>query len=516
MSVSGNLTRSLAAISGAVSDDIPFWGCGLLGQLHGISDGTAHGDMKRMIDGLKVANPYGKVHFWNWNLAPMNPKDGGKENLTSDFIFMPEQWGTNTVEGKYVREANTVGFLDSEGEWCPAQMADIFLGANEPDIHGSCMGSMMGSCKAPCTPAEVAAGDCPIAHLNSDQGSASPNSKGHCDCWSDSHATGCGYWPVNGVDNEQQPLPTCWDNPQCVTAVMNQWRDTAKIVTAKGYKYLTTPLVAVNMDYMRSFLKHACDGCSDISCGCPTHIGWHFYANDCLSQGMSGYDNYQEKLDKTVELMEEFPFLLGAIVNEVGMLNCDMSTPAAICEPDGASMVYPAKDQPNHACPSTPTLPNGFATFIEHLIQLASKSYTSDGRRAVAAFTWFNLDMAGGTYNLRMFNDDGSMNAAGEAYIKSCQAWASGGPMPGPVPVPRPTPTPAPSPAPVPTPVPTPAPSSSCNVGDPVPCPGYAGAFCAGDQCCPDSSTCPSANPGFNKCSSGKTQDCTGMGLMLL
>lgn len=148
--------------------------------------------------------------------------------------------------------------------------------------------------------------------------------------------------------------------------------------------------------------------------------------------------------------MEKWPFLQGAIVNEVGMLNCAMDTPDAICIPNGPDQKYPALSQPNHACPSTEELPNGLATFVEQLLSRVSKALTSDGRRAVASFTWFNQNMAGGTYNLQVFNDDGSLNELGESYMSACQAWASGSPMPSPVPTPVPTPSPSPSPTPSP------------------------------------------------------------------
>merc|ERR1712137_1107949 len=173
------------------------------------------------------------------------------------------------------------------------------------------------------------------------------------------------------------------------------------------------------MTWMRKFVTKACETCTDISCGCPTHVGWHFYANDCEPE-KGGYQNFQEKLDATISLMNDFPHLQGAIVNEVGMLNCAMDTPDAICIPNGPHQKYPALDQPNHDCPSTPTLPNGLATFVEELLRRVSLAKTSDGRRAIASFTWFNQDMAGGTYNLQTFNGDGSLNAVGESYIKSC------------------------------------------------------------------------------------------------
>jgi len=317
---------------------------------------------------------------------------------------------------------------------------------------------------------------------------------------------------VNGVSGNQ-PLPTCWENEECVAAQINGWRGTSKILAAKGYKYSTAPLVAVNMDYIRSFLTHACDGCTELACGCPTHIGWHFYANDCLSGGADkGYADFKRKLDETVKIMEEFPFIQGAIVNEVGMLNCAMDTPDAICIPNGPNQKYPALSQPDHACPSTETLPNGLASFITDLLSMVSRAKTSDGRRAVSSFTWFNLDMAGGTYNLRLFNDDGTVNAAGEAYITACQAWASDSPFPTPSPTPK-VPTPLPTPQPMPRPEPTPEPRpATCNVGDAVSCPG-GGSMCGGNQCCPGGITCPSADASFDGCPQAKTEDCTGQGL---
>jgi hypothetical protein len=483
---------SMFLIAGlASSTEQPFWGCGMLGGMPGINvDGSTSTAMQTMIDGLKVTNKYdGKVAYWNWNYAPMDNDaagGGGHQYLTKDFVFMPENWGIGAAEDEYVRTANQANFLDSSGTVCKGTMADIFLGANEPDIYGSCMGDMMGACTGPCTDAETASG-CPTAHLQSPQGSGSPTSAGHCDCYTDSHATGVGFWPVSGV-SAYQPLPTCWQNSECISSIMSSWKKTAATVSAKGYKYLSAPLVAVNMDWMRSFVEKACTGCSDISCGCPTHIGWHFYADDCRPDE-GGYADFQKKLDATVQLMEAFPHIQGAIVNEVGMLNCAMDTPDAICIPDGPDQKYPALSQPNHACPSTSALPNGLGSFVEHLLQQAAGSVTSDGRRAVVSFTWFNLDMSGGTYNLRLFNDDGTINEVGKSYISACQAWASAtnvGPSPTPAPPSPAQPTPAP---------PTPSGrNASCTAPENPKCNSLSGDCCPASDgtmldCCSSAST---------------------------
>jgi hypothetical protein len=138
-----------------------------------------------------------------------------------------------------------------------------------------------------------------------------------------------------------------------------------------------------------------------------------------------GYDDFQAKLNATAQLMEDFPHLMGAIVNEVGMLNCAMDTPTAQCIPNGPSQKYPAESQPNHACPNTPELPNGLSTFLAKLLDMVAGAKTSDGRGVVKGFSWFNLNMAGGTYNLRLFDDDGTMNDLGKTYIQACQKWAN-------------------------------------------------------------------------------------------
>jgi hypothetical protein len=249
--------------------DGPFWGCGLLGELPGISsDGTVAAPTAQLIAGLKATSSRKQVSFWNWNLATMRNDDGTMQNLTKDFVFMPDQWGFGVVDPTTVRPANTANFIDSEGNICPATMGEIFLGANEPDIIGSCMGSMMGTCTGSCTAAEVASG-CPVSHLIGPP--ADPLPDGHCDCWTDSHATGVGYWPLAGCTG-LQPLPDLFNQPACVKVVLGNWRQTAAIAAKKGYKYLTTPLIAANMKWMRSFIEAACDGCSEMSCGCPTHV----------------------------------------------------------------------------------------------------------------------------------------------------------------------------------------------------------------------------------------------------
>lgn len=409
------------ASTAPVGDEGPTWGCGLVGHLPGITqNGTASAQTKRLIDGIKSSSSLGKVSYWNWNLAPQSTEDG-EEHLTSDFLFMPEQWGAGVVNDQYVRVANKANFLDSNGKACPATMADVFLGMNEPDISGSCMGNMFGSCTKSCSEASVAAGDCPAAVLGSDQ-PAHANSKGECNCWQFSHATGVGFWPVQGCAG-QQPLMTLFEDPVCTDVVMSSWKQTAAIAFKKGYKYLSTPLVAANMQYATDFIEHACKECQEISCGCPQYVAFHFYAYDCQPVSTGGYKTFRDRINHVKGLMEKHSFIKGAIINEVGMLNCAGEMDNPICIPNNGK--YPASGEANHQCPKNKELPNGLSTFVEELLDIVAKAKTSDGRAVVKAFSWFNLNMAGGTYNLRLFDDTGKLNEVGESYIRGCSKWGT-------------------------------------------------------------------------------------------
>lgn len=219
---------------GLDTSDDPLWGCGLLGPLPGISkDGETTAETQRFIDSLKKSSSFQKVSYWNWNLAPMST-DQGPEYLSKDFLFMPEMWGAGVVKKQWVRTAGESNFVDGNGHISPAQMANLFLGMNEPDIQGSCMGNMFGTCVRPCTAEAVAQHDCPTAISDVNAPPARPNSRGMCDCWSDSVATGVGFWPVGGC-NAQQPLPKLWSQePGCIDQVMKNWQKTAQTAVKMG------------------------------------------------------------------------------------------------------------------------------------------------------------------------------------------------------------------------------------------------------------------------------------------
>jgi len=402
-------------------DSDPVWGCGLVGHLPGVSPtGEASPETQRLIDGIKKSSSFNKAWYWNWNLAPSGESER-EQHLTKDFLFMPEQWGVAPVKEALLRPAGEAHFPDSNGVPSPASMADIFLGYNEPDIRGSCMGDLFGECVQPCDKEAIEKNDCPAARLHPVKGGYpnSANKKGQCDCWKFSQATGAGFWPVEGC-SVAQPLPTLFEDGTCVDVVMAHWRDTARVAMSKGYKYLTTPLVATSIDYARQFLTKACATCQDISCGCPVYVAFHFYAYDCQPEKLKGYATFKKRLNATAKIMEEFPFVKGAIINEVGMLNCgDPSSP--VCVPDSGQ--YPASEQDDGGCPATDELPKGIPSFLDRLFDHVIAAKTSDGRPVVKAFAWFNENGAGGTYDLRLFDEDGQVSNIGEAYMKSCARW---------------------------------------------------------------------------------------------
>merc|ERR1712039_997669 len=171
------------------------------------------------------------------------------------------------------------------------------------------------------------------------------------------------------------------------------------------------------MNWGKSFIDHACATCKEVKCGCPTHFAFHFYAYDCQPDLDSGYKAFQAKIDFVKDMMEkpEYSFIKGALVNEVGILNCaDQQHGAPICVPNTGK--YPGKTLPNHACSNT-------ADYIRKLMAKVRAAKTKDGRGVVKGFTWFNENMDGGTYNLQLFNADGSVNEAGKAYVDECKKW---------------------------------------------------------------------------------------------
>lgn len=487
--------KSAIGESAAARDGLS-WGCGLVGKLPGIyrsgSQIEVTSDMQRFIDKVKLSSDYHKVTYWSWALQPPG------QPLSSDFLFMPENWGSGGVDPNGVLQAN--GMVNG------LEIADVFLGMNEPDIAGSCMDhEMFGKCTGPCDPDEESY--CParpapwlphpqtkkvtatweqgicsryeerqdtMSQYGSIDAAQPPNfsgieidlapatDRGHCRCTA---ATGSGFFSIKGCQ-DHQPLPTLFQAPhdmQCIGTVMGAWKQMAGVAASKGYKHLSTPLIAMDLSYARAFIDTVCDcdqdhncACTEISCGCPTHVAFHWYAFDCRPAATRSYEDLSKKLNDIADLMSDFPFIQGAIINEVGILNCapsgnDTASKANLhkanvrpppnyhatsprpkakqklphpekgCLPNTG--LYPAKCLAGNACPSSPELPLGLPSFIDQLFDLMINAKTADGRSVVKGFSWFNFHGAGGTYNLELFHKNGSVNEAGEAYMRNCEKW---------------------------------------------------------------------------------------------
>lgn len=154
------------------------------------------------------------------------------------------------------------------------------------------------------------------------------------------------------------------------------------------------------------------------------YVAFHFYGRDCQpdhDEGTGGYGELRRKLDATAKLMETYPFIKGAIVNEVGMLNC-AGTSTNGCIPNSGK--YPATAGIDGACPIASPLVNGIASFMEKTMDMLTTAKTTDGRSVVKSISWYNEKMVGATYNLLLFTDEGQLTDLGEAYISACKKWA--------------------------------------------------------------------------------------------
>jgi len=387
----------------------PFWGCGLVGK-----DIDPSKPVWRDLAGaLKATNAFGKVSTWNWDTAPQHD-----EKLSSDFLFFPEsQCGA-------ISKGQEKGFPQpGDALVGDSTVASMALGANEPDQPGFCQtyGPLPGS-PGPltnCDSEKMRAGQCPPP----------PND---CTCfdWNTLHyckynVTGCGMWPV-GAQGEcssggTAPFPyqcfgehksICAEGPggdcceaKCRDAAARNFNDFYHEMGNRGYTYATAPLVASDLSFSRDIMGAAgCDapevklatGGERLRKGCPTHSAFHFYSTGCPEPGAS-IQGFKDKVQTAKRLNSDFN-LAGTVVNELGSL--DSLDPAGQpCAPERISGMM--------------------SDLFEHL-------QTEEGRGVVSQMVWFNQDKTGGTFDLRLVNDDTQMlTPLGEQYQQSCLKWAA-------------------------------------------------------------------------------------------
>lgn len=254
------------------------------------------------------------------------------------------------------------------------------------------------------------------------------NAKGQCHCKA---ATSVGFYDVENC-SKLQPLPSLFRDHEsrCIDAVMHYWRETAKAAADRGYQFLSTPLVNWDIGWVRSFIENACKcdwnghcACTDVSCGCPTHVGMHWYSYDCQPYASGGYHKLSEQIRQVGEIMDDYPFILGALINEIGILNC-WPGPDYSCLPNSGN--FPAACFENNRCPANQEQPNGMTSFIDEVFRRVI--HAKSPRRKlpiIKGLSWFNMHGEGGTYDLALFENNGSVSDMGEAYMRNCQAWAA-------------------------------------------------------------------------------------------
>eukprot|EP00930_Biecheleria_cincta_P059178 TRINITY_DN44930_c0_g1_i1.p1 TRINITY_DN44930_c0_g1~~TRINITY_DN44930_c0_g1_i1.p1 ORF type:complete len:663 (-),score=64.49 TRINITY_DN44930_c0_g1_i1:263-2191(-) len=254
------------------------------------------------------------------------------------------------------------------------------------------------------------------------------NAKGQCHC---NAATSVGFYDVENC-SKLQPLPSLFrDNESsCIHAVMHYWRETAKGAAKGGYQFLSTPLVNWDLGWARSFIENACRcdrsghcACTDVSCGCPTHVGMHWYSYDCQPYASGGYYRLSEQIKQVGEIMDDYPFILGAIINEIGILNCLPGSDYS-CLPNSGN--FPAACFENNRCPANQEQPNGMTSFIDEIFKRVIDAKSPRRQLPIVkGLSWFNMHGEGGTYDLALFENDGCVSDIGEAYMRNCQAWGA-------------------------------------------------------------------------------------------
>jgi hypothetical protein len=361
---------------------------------------------------LKGTNAFGKVSTWNWDTAPQRD-----EKLNGDFLFFPESQCGGISEGQ------EQGFPQPGDSLGGATVATMALGANEPDQKGFCQ------TYGPVPGAAGLLSNCDSDKMRAGQCTTPPND---CTCfdWAAKSGckydvTGCGMWPV-GAEGEcssgvTAPCPyqcfggphsqkkICTDGPsgdccepQCRDAAAHNFNDFYREMGNRGYTYATAPLIASDLGFSQDVMAAAgCDapevtrvtGNERLRKGCPTHSAFHFYSTGC-PDGSSSIEGFKDKVQTAKRLNSHFN-LAGTVVNELGSL-----------DPAGQ--------------PCAPERISGMMNDLFEYLQ------TEEAQGVVSQMVWFNQDKTGGTFDLRLVDDDTQMlTPLGKQYKQSCLKWAS-------------------------------------------------------------------------------------------
>jgi len=377
----------------------PFLGCGLLGDSVDVTEPA----WRDYAANLKAANRTGMIPTWNWAVDTLAQ---GVGKLDASFRFYPNAQCGAVSAGtaiSYPPPGKTLG--------SGAVVADLALGANEPDQAGYCQ---VYTKPAPLTSCDSFG----MRKATPACQNCAPMGEGPQGAIYD--VTGCGMWPVGSpecqaVPEKDRPFPfqcagagakACEDAPgedcclpTCKASMVENFKQFYQGLADAGYTYASTPLVAGDISFSGDLLEAA--GCAGLDAstapkdrlraGCPTHSAFHFYSTGCPTSP-AAIENFQQKVQHSKALNKKYG-LEGTIVNELGSLRGDDT---ACSTADIASMVG----------------------------DLFSYLQSEEGQGVVKQMVWFNQDSVGGTFDLRLIKD-GEKTAIGEAYLEGCAAWAS-------------------------------------------------------------------------------------------
>merc|ERR1712151_242368 len=191
---------------------------------------------------------------------------------------------------------------------------------------------------------------------------------------------------------------------ECKQGMVLAFKDFYKSLATRGYTSATAPLMASDLTFVDELMEAAgCNhpdvmptqGAARLNMGCPTLTAFHFYTMGCPTASTvdAKIQGFKDKVIAAKSLNQKYN-MAGTIVNELGSLtNGDSSCAAA-----------------------------DIAHMMSELFDYVSEG---DGKGVISQMTWFNQDRTGGTFDLRLVDDQSELTPLGNQYITSCQKWAN-------------------------------------------------------------------------------------------
>lgn len=258
----------------------------------------------------------------------------------------------------------------------------VFHGWNEPDTVGVCNVNKKDTW---CQFSTTGPQGCPkFQNSDYDANSYDPTYWGYDQFWCCDQASGSGWWNPEIVNIWRSD--SGHDKDRFSNQWLEVWKYFAQGVKKSGFR-LGSPAIATHTDtWLKWFVDNTCQGEGE---SCPDVLVIHHYDKGC--DGLVGRE-LKKKLDDTVSLIKSNPTIKGMLITELGLLTPDLQDRHDQCEKTG--------------------------DYIKNLFQLFKNPKY---RQYILGVSWFSVDGTGGVYDLRLFNDDGSINNIGQAYMDECK-----------------------------------------------------------------------------------------------